>query len=35
MSSAWNIDIDLLRDVIQRRMDEVLNGTVDLDDLTN
>lgn len=34
MSSAWNIDIDLLRTVIQRRMDEVLNGTVDLDDLT-
>ena len=35
MSSAWDIDIDRLRNVIQRRMDEVLDGTVDLDDLTN
>ena len=34
MLSNFNIDIDELRDVIQRRQDEVMNGNVDLQDLT-
>ena len=34
MQTAWNIDIDQLRTVIHRRMDEVLDGSVDLDDLS-
>jgi hypothetical protein len=35
MQTAWNIDIDQLRTVIQRRMDEIINGDVDLDELAN
>jgi len=34
MQTTWNIDIDELRTVIQRRMDEIVNGTIDLDNLT-
>lgn len=34
MQTTWNIDIDALRTVIQRRMDEIVNGTIDLDNLT-
>ena len=34
MLSNFNIDIDELRDVIQRRQDEVMNGNVSLTDLT-
>ena len=34
MQTTWNIDIDVLRTVIQRRMDEIVNGTIDLDNLT-
>lgn len=34
MLSNFNIDIDELRDVIQRRQKEVMNGNVDLQDLT-
>ena len=38
--STWtwnrlNIDIDDLRTVIQRRMDEIIDGSIDLDELTN
>ena len=33
MQSVWNIDIDELRTVILRRMDEVVDGTVDLTSL--
>ena len=35
MQSAWNIDIDQLRTVVQRRMNEVIAGSVDLETLTN
>lgn len=34
MQTTWNIDIDALRTVIQRRMDEIVDGTIDLDNLT-
>ena len=34
MQTTWNIDIDVLRTVIQRRMDEIVDGTIDLDNLT-
>ncbi len=34
MQTTWNIDIDALRTIIQRRMDEIVNGTIDLDNLT-
>lgn len=34
MQTSWNIDIDQLRTVIQRRMDEVLSGAVDLDSVS-
>ena len=34
MQSAWDIDIDELRTVVQRRMDEVVTGKVNLDDLS-
>ena len=30
MRSAWGIDLDQMRDVLQRRIDNVLNGTVKL-----
>ena len=30
MKSAWDIDLDQMRDVLQRRIDNVLNGTVKL-----
>lgn len=30
MSDAWGIDMDELRDVVQRRVAEVVNGTLDL-----
>ncbi|MBQ7512237.1 MAG: putative zinc-binding metallopeptidase [Prevotella sp.] len=33
MQTAWNIDIDRLRTVIQRRMDEVIDGKVDIEEL--
>lgn len=33
MQTSWNLDIDKLRTVIQRRMDEVLDGTVNLEEL--
>lgn len=33
MQSAWGIDLDELRDVVRRRMDDVVNGRVDLDKL--
>jgi substrate import-associated zinc metallohydrolase lipoprotein len=35
MQTTWNIDIDDLRTVIQRRMDEIIDGSIDLDELTN
>lgn len=34
LHDAFNIDIDVLRDVIQRRQADVVNGKVDLNDLT-
>lgn len=34
MLSNFNIDLDNLRDIIQRRQDEVISGKVDLSDLT-
>ena len=33
MLSCWDIDIDQLRTVVQRRMDEITNGTINLDEL--
>lgn len=33
MLSAWDIDIDQLRSVVQRRMDEIVAGKVDLEEL--
>jgi substrate import-associated zinc metallohydrolase lipoprotein len=33
MQSSWNVDIDQLRTVVQRRMDEIIAGTVDLEAL--
>ena len=33
MKSAWNIDLDELRDVVQRRMDDVVSGRINLDDV--
>lgn len=30
MQSAWDIDLDQLRTVVQRRMDEIIDGKVDL-----
>ena len=33
MKTAWNIDLDELRDVVQRRMDDVVSGRVNLDNL--
>ena len=33
MLSAWDIDIQKLRTVVQRRMDEVVDGTVKVDEL--
>ena len=33
MLSAWNIDIQKLRTVVQRRMDEVVNGSVNLEEM--
>lgn len=35
MQTTWNIDIDDLRTVIQRRMEEIIDGSIDLDELTN
>ena len=34
MKSVWSIDIDELRSVIIRRQDDVMQGKVDLSDLT-
>lgn len=34
MQSAWDIDIDQLRSVVQRRMDEVVTGKVELEKLS-
>lgn len=34
MLTAWNVDLDKLRDTVLRRMDDVLNERVDLEDLT-
>lgn len=34
MSDTWNIDIDVLRNSIQRRMGQVINGKIDLTDLS-
>lgn len=34
MLEAWGIDLDELRDVVLRRTDDILNGKVDLTDLT-
>ena len=33
MKTAWNIDMDELRDVVQRRMDDVVDGAIDLNSL--
>lgn len=33
MSEAWGIDIDELRDVVQRRMEDIVSGKVDIDSL--
>ena len=30
MQDSWNIDIDVLRDIINRRMGDVVAGKVDL-----
>jgi hypothetical protein len=30
MESAWNIDLDDLRDAVNRRMDDVVSGRLDL-----
>ena len=34
MLTAWSVDLDKLRDTVLRRMDDVLNERVDLEDLT-
>lgn len=34
MSSSWGIDVDELRDVVNRRFDDVVDGRVDLTDLS-
>lgn len=31
MLTSWNIDMDELRDVVQRRMDDVVSGAIELD----
>lgn len=31
MQTAWNIDMDELRDVVQRRMSDVVTGEIDLE----
>lgn len=33
MQTEWNIDLDELRDVVQRRMSDVVNGVLDLETL--
>lgn len=33
LKTAWNIDIDQLRDVVQRRMDDIVAGKVDIETL--
>lgn len=33
MQTSWNIDIDQLRDIIQRRVDDVITGKIDIDSL--
>lgn len=33
MQNSWNIDLDQLRDVIQRRVDDVISGKIDIDSL--
>ena len=30
MDTAWNIDLDVLRDAVNRRMDDVVDGTLDV-----
>lgn len=34
MKDTWNVDMDVLRDVIQRRQKDVFGGRVDMDDIT-
>lgn len=34
MLSAWDIDIDQLRDILQRRISDIVSGQVDLDDVS-
>ena len=34
MSASWGIDVDELRDVVNRRFDDVVDGRVDLTDLS-
>ena len=34
MQTAWSIDIDKLRDIINRRMSDVVAGKVDLNTVT-
>ena len=33
MQTAWNFDMDELRDVVQRRMSDVVTGEIDLETL--
>ena len=33
MQTAWNIDMDELRNVVQRRMGDVVSGELDLETL--
>ena len=33
MQTAWNIDMDELRDVVQRRMSDVVTGEIDSETL--
>ena len=34
MSASWGIDVDELRNVVNRRFDDVVDGRVDLTDLS-
>ena len=34
MEKSWGIDLDLMREVLSRRLNDVVNGYVDLDDLS-
>lgn len=33
MANSWNIDMDELRDAVQRRISKVVNGSIDIDDV--